>query len=492
LSKQPSKKAQLQRFSGPELSDLLELVAAEHGPTAAISAVNRVRSGGVAGFFCREEFEVIVDLRGSARRSAGSTKRPAEGSATPTSPARTVSGSPDGIDPVTPTIDLASATPIPQTSLIEPPSHPDRRSPSGEISPDAENDAVDIDLSDGLLPTPTGTGTGTGTDTDTDRDAEAGPEPTELEPTESAGSVFGGPRPEEMFGGQGGGTHAGFMALLQRRLDETAAEEPEVAPRRTPAEPPEPVGPPSVDVLAKPVMPAPAIDPLETPAQESFNLLESEPVEPSGFWRRIQEIDTELAGFLPVASAFVAVVGPLSLTTPVVRRLRTKPGLVSADVVALTTRAEIVSEPQWRLVRSGNKLIEEAENRDDRPTILVIDVPVEFPNWVPPLLSHLRMAGVGLFRYAVPGRPDTERLERYRLASDVPYVLDLVSRCSPDDLVDFIADRHPIASVSGAEMTAELLHALRRSVEAAGARPSGGGKLRPPIDLLGKQVGVGR
>ena len=49
------------RFSGPELTELLDRVMAEHGETAAISAVNRVRSGGVAGFFCREEFEVVVD-----------------------------------------------------------------------------------------------------------------------------------------------------------------------------------------------------------------------------------------------------------------------------------------------------------------------------------------------------------------------------------------------------------------------------------------------
>ncbi|MEL6983506.1 MAG: hypothetical protein AAFO29_13855, partial [Actinomycetota bacterium] len=49
------------RFSGPELGDLLDRVVTEHGEEAAIAAVNRVRSGGVAGFFCREEFEVIVD-----------------------------------------------------------------------------------------------------------------------------------------------------------------------------------------------------------------------------------------------------------------------------------------------------------------------------------------------------------------------------------------------------------------------------------------------
>ncbi|MEL7157669.1 MAG: hypothetical protein AAFN30_13855 [Actinomycetota bacterium] len=31
-----------------------------HGADVAIAAVNRIRSGGVAGFFCREEYEIIL------------------------------------------------------------------------------------------------------------------------------------------------------------------------------------------------------------------------------------------------------------------------------------------------------------------------------------------------------------------------------------------------------------------------------------------------
>ena len=55
-------------------------------------------------------------------------------------------------------------------------------------------------------------------------------------------------------------------------------------------------------------------------------------------------------------------------------------------------------------------------------------------------------------------------LESYRQGSDVPYVFDLVSRVTPRSVVDFIADRHPVASVAGTELTAELLVALRRRV----------------------------
>ncbi len=426
---------------------------------AAITAVNKVRSGGVAGFFCREEYEVIVDLRGPTRRSDISAGTPAKQAkqSQPGDPSeqaaqgahsdqaaqsaqsadQAIDGSApqDPNDPpaITPTIDLASAEPVAQTSLIQPPTLPGAG--GGEIS---------IDLSDPA---------------DGPSNHDDDPEAAASNETGATGEVFGGPRPETIDG-----SHAGFMALLQSRLDEMPEDESPLAARRSPQTPPKASGPPSVDDLSQPVVPAPGVAALDTPKPDGFLALEPEPEEPTGFWGELQDIEAELAGFMPVASAFIATIGPLSLTTPIVRRLRAQPGLESADVVVLTNRTEIVSEQQWKLVRSGNRLIDEAKDRGDRPTILVIDVPVELPNWVAPLQSHLRMAGVGLFRYAVPGEPDGEKLDQYRLASDVPYVLDLVSRSDAADLVDFIEKRHPIASVAGADVTPELLSALRRQV----------------------------
>jgi hypothetical protein len=96
--------------------------------------------------------------------------------------------------------------------------------------------------------------------------------------------------------------------------------------------------------------------------------------------------------------------------------------------------------------------------------VLLIDVPVERPNWVGPLQNRLRAAGVGLFRHVIPGQPTVHDLEAHRQGSDVPYVIDLVSRVQPGSVVRFIEDRHPIASVAGAELTAELLVALRKQV----------------------------
>ena len=47
-------------YEGPELEQLLERVRSAHGSEAAIVSANKVRRGGVAGFFAKEIFQVIV------------------------------------------------------------------------------------------------------------------------------------------------------------------------------------------------------------------------------------------------------------------------------------------------------------------------------------------------------------------------------------------------------------------------------------------------
>jgi hypothetical protein len=58
------------RFEGAVLEDLLDQVRTEVGPNARIIAANRIRKGGVGGFFAREGFEVIVDLSDDAGNGA--------------------------------------------------------------------------------------------------------------------------------------------------------------------------------------------------------------------------------------------------------------------------------------------------------------------------------------------------------------------------------------------------------------------------------------
>ena len=54
------------RYEGPDLEALLEQVRTELGSGTKIVSANKVRSGGVAGFFAREAYEVIVEHDGLA------------------------------------------------------------------------------------------------------------------------------------------------------------------------------------------------------------------------------------------------------------------------------------------------------------------------------------------------------------------------------------------------------------------------------------------
>ncbi len=65
-----------QRFIGPELSDLLQEVRSELGDQAIIHEANRIRHGGVGGFFRKEGFEVLASPPPSAAGSAGPRPQP--------------------------------------------------------------------------------------------------------------------------------------------------------------------------------------------------------------------------------------------------------------------------------------------------------------------------------------------------------------------------------------------------------------------------------
>lgn len=51
-----------QRLEGPDLEQLLTDARTEFGPDVAIVEANKVRSGGIGGFFAREGFEVVVEV----------------------------------------------------------------------------------------------------------------------------------------------------------------------------------------------------------------------------------------------------------------------------------------------------------------------------------------------------------------------------------------------------------------------------------------------
>jgi hypothetical protein len=53
---------QQQRLEGPDLEDLLAKIRSDFGEAATIVEANRLRKGGVGGFFAKETYEVVVDV----------------------------------------------------------------------------------------------------------------------------------------------------------------------------------------------------------------------------------------------------------------------------------------------------------------------------------------------------------------------------------------------------------------------------------------------
>lgn len=72
------------RYTGPELSALLNQVRLELGAEANIVEANRVRSGGVAGFFAKESYEVVA----AAPAGAATTRRAVPAPTKAATPAR--------------------------------------------------------------------------------------------------------------------------------------------------------------------------------------------------------------------------------------------------------------------------------------------------------------------------------------------------------------------------------------------------------------------
>lgn len=473
MSRQKSTTTETQRFSGPELSELLDRIAREHGPDAAIAAVNKVRSGGVAGFFCKEEFEVVV--RNGTPASTGTKRRRPKAAAgsgaagdEPTIELRSSASQRQGSDgPTAEQLAQAGLLPqqtVPQQAQQAVPAPVADRASVADPAPVADRASV---AAAAPVADPASDPLKVLLDAADRRAAsrEAGSPESAGAPGSSEPQVFGGPRPNQSHW-----TDTRFRSLVDRRVDEVANEEASFADRTIRRAVPQAAVTVEPEPLSlQPVVPAPSLGPSVVSATTAVAGESSSGIAvmraPTGplpeFWVRLQQTQHELKSFMPMASHSVATIGPLSLTTPIVGRLRSRPELEAADVIVLTDRAEIVSEPSWELVRSGNQLLDRVKENANRQTIVLIDVPVELPNWVAPLENRLRMAGVGLFRYAVASIPTVDQLERYRLCSDVPYVLDLVSRVEPTDLVEFVALRHPVSSVAGADLNAELLMAMR-------------------------------
>lgn len=156
------------RFEGPDLEELLDRVRTEVGADARIVAANKVRKGGVGGFFSREYFEVVLEgdeddaperaatvkepaMAGAATTAAPRTARAGGGAGARRTATRSVPASVLDRPAAASILDLAEgvnederrSTPEPRAMRSSRPSH----DPTDDIDPTGDGDEV-IDLRD--------------------------------------------------------------------------------------------------------------------------------------------------------------------------------------------------------------------------------------------------------------------------------------------------------------------------------------------------------
>lgn len=388
---------------------MLDDVVSEHGADVSITAVNRIRTGGVAGFFCREEYEVLVAQgddadepapepderrRGRGRRGRGAMVDLRVGDDDPEFRSlleEHLRDTEDTADLRGARGDTARAGAVARGGPAIPPTVDPDPAPAADPSPLTAGRPI---IEAGLAPDP--------------------------RPDLHVGLDAAGPATPIVIDDDGADTARPAVIV-----------ETEVEPKEEAAEP-------------VPVIRVPARGPRST-----------------SFWMRLYRLRRELDSHLPPTNDVTAVVGPLVHTMPVIRNLQCEAGLPADSVIVLTPRAEVVSEPSWRLVRSGQQMLEAIDERRDQPAVLAIDVDIELPVWVEPLLTRLRHHGLGVTRYLLDDVDQIDILLHHRGPSNGAFMIDIGRPLQPEDLVELVDRGLPIATVAGVTINAELLLAMR-------------------------------
>lgn len=349
------------------------------GPSASIAAVNRVRSGGFAGLFRREEFEVVVD---------------------------------------------------------------------GDEEPTDE----------------------WGDDWDDDR-----PPVEARRPGGPGRAIQDGWEDDETFDPE---RDLRFKRLLEQRLAELPIiDSAEVSSSASPLPPPPP--PPPDPFLDRPVdvVDLAAHDRdgvVRVVAEESLDIRElSVPVldqptvdRAAAFWLRLGRANRELDAFLPMPAPRTAIVGPLAHAASLIEAHQGLYRLAAEDVVVLTERRTPTIDGRWSVARSQEQLLAGSWVRSGAAVVIVLDVGDHAAPWVPDLVARMRRdCAIQLVRYVVPGVPGLDDLIEFWTGSEDPYAIDLPSPVPPQNVLALIDGGHPVASVAGADITGELVVAMRDRVQ---------------------------
>ena len=414
IGRRQRQQSRYQRYVGAELVAVLEQVQSTHGTGAQIVSVERVRQGGVAGFFARENYEVLVD--GTELESSDEA-------------------SDDRIAPW--------QGPLPVLSFADVLA---RRLDEDDFRFSDDNDGQDDDGQDEEY--------GEDDDGAGEDDAEVGEDDAEVDE-----GLDDDDERETDDGGETGRVDVDEdVPVDEIAVDEIAVDE-RVVQRSAPVGLRPRLG--SIDGwrgLSASQRLAPDRSRHRSDGARSASGLE--------FWARFDRVraEADLLDLPPVALS--AVVGSLDRAAPVVRRCGERHWAGHCQVFVLTEQTEVLIEP-WTVVHGDDDLVAAVDRHPTDFPLLVIDVPPLLPPWLRPLLDRLRQSGLGLVHYVLDGNPTDEDLATWHGEIGRPSVLDLLSPLSPQRVVDLVDRGEPIASVGGVPLSADLLFALRTEVSSA-------------------------
>ncbi len=462
------------RFSGPELGALLERVRQELGAEAQIHEANKVRSGGVAGFFASESFEVIASADG---QTPANGRASAETPPPPAATVRTASGrpAPDRI---------ASGRPAPDRSASGRSAPRVRRAPAARPEPREDAPQI-IETAARSNHRPAGVAAGL-----LDRAEEVSvteritghpgrPEPVDLR-------IPPAPRFDQVLATEVHETGIGLDRDmdLERDMDLDAGVDLDFrfdSGASTPATTREPTGKPSVDLTAEsvappppapaPIITVPTATPSAAPGAHGSSLPASDtpaPPSPSAarFWTALSGVENQVSTDDP--DRRLVFMGSLDAAMAAAQTA-TQSATRSADVTAtvLTPSTPPAGAAPWMCFAdpaeiSARLMWHDSQQHGETPAPIVIDLALA--ERVNPSLDRVRSHGPTTVHLAVTENLSVKEILSRFSAIGGKVVLDIVHEAPPAYVIGLIDHGIRVASVGGRRFDAGLALALRQSL----------------------------
>lgn len=415
------------RFTGRELSALLEQVRDELGAEATILEANKVRTGGVAGFFKTEKYEVVAAAAG-------------DGDDDITLPAA------DGVEARTLRLDLVEpdGSPAPSFQLPDPDdpadttSRIDLRTAIDEVQADRfRDDTVDI-----RTPLPSTLPPATR------------PIITPFDPPLADAPIVASPRGADAIPSYFDTMAAeatGATALLDRSRE--ADVQPLQSDGETATSPASGVGAPIDGQRFG--------DVLTAELQQPDIMVRSTSTD--AFWDQLADLDERLHP-VELESRVVTIVGNRRSALAVARRIMTTADDQPA-LAAISPTPDDLDLPAWQLIDTATELEDRLRfwDRSQRSAVVIIDA--DLGEDATTMVERVRAGGSTLLRLTIDDALPAERIRTLmaRLGGDV--VIDLTFRPAPDYVLALIDGGVTLATIEGHPADAGLVLALRQAAD---------------------------